>query len=121
MQGREHEMRRRQGESGSATSWALVWLVLVVWLAQIGMLVAGLVARQHHIDSAADLAALAAAATLQRGGEPCAAAARVAQAHDTELARCDVAGEDVSVQVSARVGLPLGLSADLVGVARAGP
>jgi secretion/DNA translocation related TadE-like protein len=80
-----------------------------------------LVARQHHADAAADMSALSAAQRLQRGGDACAAAELVAAAHESSLIRCSIEGDDVRVEVAARMGMPLGLSVDLRGVARAGP
>lgn len=112
---------RPSDERGSATLWALVWLTVLVSVAQIGLLVTALVARQHHVDAAADMTALSAAARLHRGEDPCAAARRVAAAHKVTLTTCQVEGPDVRVAVGAGVGLPFGLSVELSGVARAGP
>jgi secretion/DNA translocation related TadE-like protein len=112
---------RRSEECGSATVWALTWLALLLTLAQAVMLLAGLVARQHHIDAAADMSAISAAQLLQRGGEACAVAAEVASAHQATLTACRLEGADVNVEVTAQVRLPLGLSVHLHGTARAGP
>jgi secretion/DNA translocation related TadE-like protein len=108
-------------ERGSATIWALSWLVLVGSLAQVVLLLAAVVARQHHADAAADMAALSAAQRLQQGGDACAAADLVAAAHDAAVTRCSVVGQDVRLEIQARMDLPLGLTIDLRGVARAGP
>ena len=113
-------MRRRE-EGGSASVWMLVWLIVIAFVAHVGLVVAALVARQHQVDAAADLAALSAATRLQRGGEPCPVAQTVAAAHDVAVQACHVQAEDVRVDVVARARLPLGLSIELQGIARAGP
>jgi secretion/DNA translocation related TadE-like protein len=112
---------RCRDDRGSATIWALAWLFMLTTLAQVVMLLAAVVARQHHADAAADMSALSAAQRLQRGGDACAAAERVAAAHETSVTRCSVEGDDVRVEIQARMEMPLGLSFHLRGVARAGP
>lgn len=115
-------MQHRDDEAGSATVWALVWVLLIAWLGQIGILVVGVVARQHDVDAAADLAALSAAGRLQRGGDACDAARQVAGARQVQIVRCLVIeGADVHLDVRAAVALPLGLSVELRSAARAGP
>ena len=108
-------------QAGSATLWAVIAMGLLLLLAQVGVLVTLLIARQHQADAAADLAALSGAAGLQRGASPCAAAARVAELNGVAVVRCEVMGADVRVTVRATLDLPLDLSVDLTGAARAGP
>lgn len=77
---------------------------------------------RHRAQSAADLAALAAAGGLARGAQAaCARSVAVAEAMDVSVADCSVAGLDVVVAVEVRVALGrLGLGAARA-IARAGP
>jgi secretion/DNA translocation related TadE-like protein len=77
------------GAAGLLTVWAsaTVLAVAVTALAWGGALVA-----RHRADRAADIAALGAAATLQAGGDGCAAAAWLAEAQGARLTACQVAG-----------------------------
>jgi secretion/DNA translocation related TadE-like protein len=95
--------------------------LLLAMLAQLVLVLTVVVARQHQVDAAADLAALSAAHRLQDRGPACPAARVVTEAHEATLTSCVVDGDDVSVEVTARMALPLGLSVDLRGRARAGP
>ncbi|QSR24384.1 hypothetical protein CFH99_01945 [Nocardioides aromaticivorans] len=85
--------------------------------------VGAIVAAHRAAQSAADLTALAGAATLadHAGRDPCAAAGEVAVANGATLASCTVEGSDVVVEVT--VGGPrwLGQDQDLSAQARAGP
>lgn len=98
----------------------LVLAVIAVALAlALGL---GLVARAHvarvGAESAADLAALAAATALARGGDACATAREVAASNGAELARCDTEGTGaVQVEVTRTVSALGRASAQ----ARAGP
>jgi secretion/DNA translocation related TadE-like protein len=93
-------------DGGSATVWVAV-LCLTVWavgLAATGVGVA-LVAR-HRAESAADLAALAAARAAARGDpDPCAQARRVTGAVRARVARCQPAS-DGSVLIVTEVAVP---------------
>jgi hypothetical protein len=63
-------------DDGYATVWAVGWMLVLGLVAWAALLVSIAVARQHHLDGAADLAALSGAQALQRGqdglrrGEP---------------------------------------------------
>ncbi|MFJ3977519.1 Rv3654c family TadE-like protein [Streptomyces sp. NPDC090021] len=89
-------------DRGSATVWAaLVATVLGAVFAGVLLLGQAVVAR-HRAAAAADLAALAAAATWAHGPDTaCATARRVARAQGAELAGCHVGGE--VAEVAARV------------------
>ena len=115
--------RRSRGcdESGIATVWATAWMLVFVLVGGVGLVLSVAEARQHQVDAAADLAALSAAARLQRPGEPCQAAADVATANHVVLVGCRVAAGDVVVSVRARVVLPFGLHPWVSSWARAGP
>lgn len=112
---------RTRNTSGFATVWAVGWIVVMLGLGWLGSLVAATAARQHAVDSAADLTALSAAAALQRHRDACATAAAVAEANGVAVTTCRVEGADVIVAVAVPTRLPLGLSTQLRAEARAGP
>ena len=112
---------RRRDERGIATVWGVAWLVVCLCLGWLGLVVGDAVARQHSVDAAADLAALSAAGSLQRGEDPCRTAQDIAVANDAELTDCGIDGADVLVKVTAPIELPFGMDGELVGRARAGP
>ena len=65
------------------------------------LLCSSLVVSHRRTQAAADLAALAAAASLDDGTDPCAAADSVATANGARLATCEpTASGDVTVQVA---------------------
>ena len=76
------------GAAGLLTVWASMAVLAVAFtaLAWGGALVA-----RHRADRAADLAALAGAATLQAGGDGCTAAIRSAAAQGARVTSCQVA------------------------------
>jgi secretion/DNA translocation related TadE-like protein len=76
-----------RGAAGLLTLWAsaVVLAVVVTALAWGGALVA-----RHRADRAADVAALAGAATLQHGGDGCTAAIRLAVAQGARVTSCQV-------------------------------
>jgi secretion/DNA translocation related TadE-like protein len=96
-------------------------MLVLVLLGGLGLVLGFAVSRQHQVDAAADLVALSAAASLQRGSDACATAARVASANHVVLHQCRVAHEDVAVSVRAQVALPFGVHPWIAARARAGP
>ncbi|MFD7833661.1 Rv3654c family TadE-like protein [Streptomyces sp. NPDC059761] len=111
--------RDRDRDRGSATVWAaLVATVLGAVFGGVLLLGQAVVAR-HRAAVAADLAALAAAATWTHGPEAaCAAARRVAGAQSAAVTVCTVQGEVAEVAarpatgpfaptISARAGPPV--------------
>lgn len=94
----------------------------VIAVALVLALGLGLVARAHaarvSAESAADLAALAAATALARGGDACATAREVVVANNGTLARCDVEGTG-AVQVEVNRDVPM--LGRATAQARAGP
>ncbi|MFD3806177.1 Rv3654c family TadE-like protein [Streptomyces sp. NPDC058611] len=92
-------------DRGSATVWAaLVTTVLSAVFGGVLVLGQAVVAR-HRAAAAADLAALAAAASWAHGPEAaCAAARRVARAQDAELSSCRVLGEVAEVSAHPATG-----------------
>jgi secretion/DNA translocation related TadE-like protein len=111
----------RAGERGSATIWGIGWMAVCASLAAVVTCAALCTAKQHAVDGAADLAAVAAAAAIQGGQDGCAAAAVTASANRVELVGCTVDGDRVEVRTSSRARLPFGLSLSMRGRSRAGP
>ncbi len=111
--------RRPRLDNGSATvlvvAMAGVLMFVMVGLAAI----AGLVTAQRRAQSAADLAALAAAAALDAGA--CARALTTAAANAATLDRCEVLGDDVLVVVSVAGPTMSGRDLRVSAEARAGP
>jgi secretion/DNA translocation related TadE-like protein len=109
-------------DRGSVTVWAAA-LAGLIWLAAMAAVLYGAaVTGRHRTETAADLAALAAAIHLP-DGEPtaCSTAAAIAIRNGGELRGCRVAGDDVEVEVATRISLGrLGVRA-AVARARAGP
>ena len=110
-----------RGEDGAATVLAVTCLAVLLLLGAALGVVAAMVTAHRTAQGAADLAALAAAESLGRGRDPCAAAARVAAGNGASVVACSVAGRDVLVEVEAPGPRWLGQDADLVARARAGP
>jgi secretion/DNA translocation related TadE-like protein len=110
-----------RGERGSATPFAVACLGLLVLLAAALGVVSAMVHAQRRAQSAADLAALAAAQSLARGADGCAAAVRISGANGAALTSCEVSGREVRLRVEVTGPRWLGQSADLEAEARAGP
>lgn len=103
-------MRTRPGVVSVADRGAgavlVVGLVAVVLVAGLTLVTAGVgLARGQQLAGAAEAAALAAGDALLGGiaGEPCAAAARVAAAHNARLIDCSSEGLAVTVRVGASI------------------
>lgn len=108
-------------ERGVSTVLAASLMGLVVLVGAVGLEIGMLIARQHQVDGAADLVALSSAAAVQRGGDGCVVASRVAAANDVHVAGCTLRGADVRITVRGEVHLPFGIDGRLTGRARAGP
>lgn len=106
---------------GSATVLAVGVLGVLMTVAVAVAALGGVVVDQRRVEAAADLAALAAAAAVQAGEEPCTAARVSAGRNGAELTGCAVAGEVVTVRAQRRTGSVLGRRFTLSGHARAGP
>jgi secretion/DNA translocation related TadE-like protein len=109
-------------DAGSATVLALglACVLAVTGAAAIG--VGGAAAARHRAASAADLAALAAAGSLDAGPPgACAAARRTAGAAGADVVTCAVAGRTVTVVAEVRPGGVLGRLGTARARARAGP
>lgn len=115
-------MRRQAPDergAGSVLAVAMMGLLVTITVAVAG--VVAIVATHRTAQSAADLAALAGAAALQDGGDPCAQAAEVARRNGATLSGCAVEGWNVSVAVSADTARLPGGVLDLKARGRAGP
>lgn len=111
----------RGDAAGIATVWAIAWILVLALIAGVGGVLGIAASRQHHVDSAADLAALSAAQILQRGGDACSTAREVAVANQVVLTSCRTERDDVVVVVRERLELPFGWHPWISGHARAGP
>jgi secretion/DNA translocation related TadE-like protein len=114
-------VRRRRDARGSATLFAVSCLAVLLLLGAALGVVAAMVRAHRVAQSAADLAALAAATALGHGGDPCAAGAATAAANGARLSECLVRGHEATVRVEVTGPRWLGQSADLSAQARAGP
>jgi secretion/DNA translocation related TadE-like protein len=106
-------------------------MVVIMSAAFVSMAVAQQAMARQQVGAAADIAALGAAGSRahESDADPCAEAARLAQANGAELIACAVEGDDVMVRVSrsapplvrrlfALAGSP---ASDVTAGSRAGP
>jgi secretion/DNA translocation related TadE-like protein len=113
-------------DRGTASIWLLACCALLLAVAFAGTVRAAAVVVRHRAESAADLAALAAAGQIGFSGGVCAAAARIAAANGATVLRCQPAlasgGRSGSVRVwlTMPVRLPVVGSKEVVASARAG-
>lgn len=101
-------------------------MAVVVVLSGAAMVVSGYVAAYHRARAAADLTALSAAVSYQRGGDPCAEARRLAVRNGAQLTDCERVGDEVdfviTVAVTIAIGRPMpGLPGRVRAEAHAGP
>lgn len=111
----------RRQERGSAAPFAVACLGLLVLLGAALGVVAAMVRAERQAQSAADLAALAAARALIGGGDACGEGGRIAAANAAVLVSCARTGREVRVRVEVAGPRWLGQVADLDAEARAGP
>jgi len=100
-------MRRGPDEAGSGTVLTIGGVVVVLALAVMVLFGVGANLAVHRARTAADLAALSAAAEYDAGEEPCGAATRVAGENGAALADCAVVGDSFDFVVSVTVSLPV--------------
>ena len=113
---------RRTGLAlGSATPLAAVLAAAVLVCTGTAVTGGRLLTDQRRAAVAADLAALAGAAAVQRGADGCPAAAPVAVANGAVVTRCRVDGEDVHLEVRTTSVRLLGRLVRPRAEARAGP
>lgn len=95
-------MRRRAdlSDSGAGSVLVVIAIALVVMLGSAVVVLLGESARLSRVQSAADIAAQAAAVALVRGGQqPCERARLAADAAVLQLATCEILGDTVTVEV----------------------
>jgi secretion/DNA translocation related TadE-like protein len=109
------------GEGGFATPFAIGLIGLLVGATVFAAAVGGVLVTQRRVSAAADLAVLAGASALQRGGSACAAAGRVARSNGARLTACGVQGSTLLVRVTATAAGLFGTSVTVRAQARAGP
>ena len=109
-------------ERGSATILA-AFAIAAILVVGLGIMQFGaVVAARHRAQSAADLAALAAAGVLVEGeSAACAAAGAVAVRMSVDVTDCAVDRWDVVISVADRVDLAAFGWREVVAAARAGP
>ncbi len=112
---------RCRGERGSATLFLVACLAVLLLVGCALGVVAAMVRAHRAAQAAADLAALAAASAVGRGGDPCAAGGSIAVANGARLTSCRILGADATVRVEVAGPHWLGQLADLGAEARAGP
>jgi secretion/DNA translocation related TadE-like protein len=112
---------RPRDERGAATVFAVACLAVLLLVGSALGVVAAMVRAHRTAQSAADLAALAAASALARGRDPCASGADVAAANGAELVSCEMRDRDAMVTVEVAGPRWLGQTGDLTAQARAGP
>ncbi|TXG89304.1 pilus assembly protein TadE [Rhodococcus rhodnii] len=113
-------MTSRANDEGVATVVGAFAIVVLVAATAGVVHVGSAVSARHRAQSVADLAAIAAAVSLDRGeAVACGAARTVARRSAATVDSCDVVAWDVTVEVSVVPALPL--SAPARAIARAGP
>lgn len=109
-------------ERGAATVWAAGALAVLMSLTVFGLYLGGAILARHQAESAADLAALAAAGSAVSGErQACGQARMVTERMRVRLVSCSARGWDVLVQVAVRPAGPLAELGDATAQARAGP
>jgi secretion/DNA translocation related TadE-like protein len=118
----ESSRRRRVADRGSATVLAIAVIMLVTLAGIAGVTLGSALVARHRTAAAADLAALAGAATAADGQTAaCARARAVAAANRAGLASCRVAGQVVEVVAVIRLPSLFGVPMTARSRARAGP
>lgn len=108
-------------ERGAVTSMVVVLTAVLVVLTVAAVAGGRVLVTQRRAAAAADLAALAGAVAVQRGGDPCDAARRLVARSDARLQRCVVSGDDVRVTVVTDAGVVAGRRVSVAAKAHAGP
>lgn len=113
-------------DRGAAAVWVLGCGAVVLAVGLLVLVRSLAVLARHRAETAADLAALAAAGRIGVGGDPCSAAGAVAAANNARLRSCVVAlgvggrSGTVRVEVVARADLPVVGGREVSARARAG-
>ena len=110
---------RRRCSAGSATIYVLALAAALMTVSAVVTGFAGLTVAKHRAVTAADLAALAAAAAVTT--DPCAVATETARHNGARVTECVQEGSDVLVAVGVPAQAPFGLRPLVRARARAGP
>jgi secretion/DNA translocation related TadE-like protein len=112
-----------RADDGVATVWAAAGVAVIMTALLVALHLGAAVVARHQAESAADLAALAAAGATFRGDHAaCARAEDVASAMHATVRSCSVSGWEVLLEVRVAVPLTLlGAAPEATGRARAGP
>ena len=111
-----------EGDRGAATVWAAGAVAVLMSMAVFGLHLGTAMVARHHVESAADLAALAGAGMTVAGeGYACTQVRRVTDRMRVQLSSCRTHGWDVLVEVVTRPAGWLGDLGTATGRARAGP
>lgn len=94
---------KRNSERGSATILTAASVSVIVLMCVAIYMVGAWLLAQSRSQTAADLAALAAAGSLDTGGNVCRIAAIVAEHNQAVLSGCVISGDDVIVRTTATV------------------
>ena len=119
-------MSRSNRERGSASIWVVACCALLLAITFASTMRTAAVVARHRAESAADLAALAAAGQIGVSHGICPAAVRIAAANGASVQRCAPSlapggrSGTVTVWLSMRVWLPIVGSRQVVASARAG-
>lgn len=119
-------VRTPEPERGSASVWLVACCVLLMGVAWVAVLRTEAVLGRHRAETAADVAALAAAGGIGVTTDVCAAAERLAVANAATLRSCrptlaaDGRSGTVLVRVATPVRLPLLGTRQVAATARAG-
>jgi len=110
MRGRADRGRRSPApdDAGSATVVMLGVIASVLMLTISGLMLSSAVLASHRARASADLASLAAAGVLLRGGsaaEACESAAHIATVNHGQLQQCIPSGAEVRITVAVAAGL----------------
>jgi secretion/DNA translocation related TadE-like protein len=110
--------RRHVAERGSASVWVVTCCALLMVVAGVATIRGLAVLARHRAESAADLAALAAAGRIGVADDECAAAARIARRNSARVLSCRLrlAPDGRSGTVFISIGLTARLPA--VGIRR---
>lgn len=109
-------------DRGAATLQAAGVVLALLLLLTFGLQVGAAVLNRHRAEGAADLAALAAASRIDRGGDvACSTAQRVARGMNVSVTSCSVEGWQAWVRTRAEPDGVLAGFAPASGRARAGP
>ena len=90
---------RGGGDPGAGSVLLVTVAAVVLSTATASLGLAGALVTRQRAEAAADLAALAGAGALVRGGDGCGAAGRVAVAGRARMVACDVVGTTVHLVV----------------------